>query len=136
MNTNSAEHASKKNFIQQMREVMANETNVELWYDWFCKSHTLPERQLKLVSFLKEIVLSPRFKAEEVYIFFKNNCPMTGPTYDSASICDIKTGDVLYFISTGDKRSEFTWEISCRETNFEKQTGGTRKQAIAFFMGA
>jgi hypothetical protein len=31
----------------------------------------------------------------KVYVFFKNNCPMNGPLYDSLSICDRESGDVL-----------------------------------------
>ena len=36
---------------------------------------------------------------EKTYVFFKNDCPMVGPLYDAFSICDIESGNVLYWVT-------------------------------------
>jgi len=54
-----------------------------------------------------------------VYVFFKNNCPMSGPLYDSFSICDCKSGDVLYWV-TGKSGHSGQAEIFSREKGFKE----------------
>ena len=49
-------------------------------------------------NFAKKIVNSPKFDNQKVYVFFKNNCPVAYPLYDSMSICEIEDGKVLYWI--------------------------------------
>lgn len=68
------------------------------WYDWFCKDSALARKTKTLLQRAKKIAKSPRFNNDEVYIFFKNNCPAVGSLYDDFRICDRETGDVLYTI--------------------------------------
>ncbi len=67
------------------------------WYDWFCKDHTLGNRTKKMISMVKAAAKSPAVDPDKVYVFFKNNCPMSGPLYDSFSICSLDKGDVLFW---------------------------------------
>ncbi len=91
--------------LEQLRKLNNGDFKGEaLFYDWFCKEESLPARSKKLVSFAKAIVTSPRFKAEECYLFFKNNSPVFGPTYDSLSVCRMSDGEVLYHVAFGDQR--------------------------------
>jgi len=68
------------------------------WYDWFCKETSLANRLKKMVATVKIAAKSALINPEKVYVFFKNNCPLNGGTYDSFSICDIESGDVLYWV--------------------------------------
>jgi hypothetical protein len=69
------------------------------WYDWFCTDGSLSNRMEKMVGMVKAAAESPFIDSTKVRIFFKNNCPMVGPTYDSFSIVDMETGDVLYWVT-------------------------------------
>ncbi len=68
------------------------------WFDWFCKDTELARRLKPMAKFLKKIADGGRFSLRGNYVFFKNNCPMVGKLYDSFSICDIETGNVIYWI--------------------------------------
>jgi hypothetical protein len=78
----------------------------DAWYDWFCKDKVLPNKTKVLTKKLKQIVNEMvklpthqrKFDVDTSYVFFKNNCPMRGQLYDSMSICEIGTGEVLYYI--------------------------------------
>ena len=68
------------------------------WYDWFCKESSLNAKTKSLGAKLKGIADSKKFDNEKCYVFFKNNCPMSGPLYDDFRICDIESGDVIYCV--------------------------------------
>src|SRR6056297_660118 len=65
------------------------------WYDWFCKDTSLRNKTKSLGKKVKQIMKSPKVSCENSYVFFKNNCPMNGPFYDSFSIWHIETGNIL-----------------------------------------
>jgi len=87
---------------KSIREYLANpydeKENWYPWYDWFCSEKSLVNRGIKLLTKLKSIVNSPKINQDTMYVFYKNNCPMFGSTYDDFRICDIKTGNVIYTI--------------------------------------
>jgi hypothetical protein len=70
-----------------------------VWYDWFCSEKALINRGKVLLGKVRAISKSKKFDNDKCYVFFKNNCPMSGPLYDSFSICDIETGNVLYWVT-------------------------------------
>jgi hypothetical protein len=69
------------------------------WYDWFCKDYMLPGKTHSLYKKVISIAKSKKFDPDKVYIFFKNNCPVNGKLYDSFSICSMRTGEVLFWIT-------------------------------------
>ena len=74
------------------------------FYDWFCKESSLPARSKKLQGQVIKFVNALRESGKPIdctktYVFFKNNCPMGGPLYDSFSICDRESGDVLFWVT-------------------------------------
>lgn len=69
------------------------------WFDWFCRDEALAGKTKKLGSMVKRIVNSKKFDPDKCYVFFKNNCPMNGPLYDSFSICNYESGDVLFWVT-------------------------------------
>jgi hypothetical protein len=52
-----------------------------------------------MIPCVRAVANSPLINPEKVYVFFKNNCPMSGPTYDSFSICELESEDVIYWIT-------------------------------------
>ena len=94
-------------------------TNCGLWYDWFCSNKSLINRGETLVGKLKQIVNSPKINIDTMYVFFKNNCPMIGSTYDDFRICDVKTGNVIFTIIP--KNNEGKCEVWGQQNEFEKE---------------
>jgi hypothetical protein len=69
------------------------------FYDWFCSNKSLERRSRSLVAKLKKFLkVNPTIDLTQHYVFFKNNCPMCGPTYDDFRICDITSGEVRYTV--------------------------------------
>ena len=94
------------------------------FYDWFCKDTSLPMRAEKLqkqvIKFVNAMRESGRpIDCTKAYVFFKNNCPMRGPLYDSFSICDRESGDVLFWV-TGKSGHNGKAEAFSRATGFDK----------------
>lgn len=68
------------------------------WYDWFCDDIQLFDRLQQLAPKVIAISESKKIDIDKTYVFFKNNCPFKGPTYDLFGICDIESGDVLCWV--------------------------------------
>ena len=106
------------------------------WYDWFCKDSALKNKTIKLTKKLKSILPSSKINTEDNYVFFKNNCPMVGKTYDDFRICNLESGSVLYTITPKDghtvhKNQAYVWGS---ENDFvEPLVEGTWKDVKNFF---
>jgi len=77
------------------------------FYDWFCKDYALKAKADKLFKQVKRWVKFRNTDTEKVYVFFKNNCPMSGPLYDDFRICDIETGDVIWTVTPKHRYDNF-----------------------------
>jgi hypothetical protein len=81
-------------------ESEAVDTQIEAgWYDWFCSSSRLKSKTYKMAPMIVRLSKSDKINIDTTYVFFKNNCPLNGPLYDSFVFCDIATGDVIFDIS-------------------------------------
>jgi hypothetical protein len=70
------------------------------FYDWFCSDKALENKSKKLFKQVKTFIKHhPKINLDTHYVFFKNNCPMLGPTYDDFRICDIEEGNVQYTVT-------------------------------------
>jgi hypothetical protein len=126
----------QQNLFQQLRN--PEELAKEGWYDWFCKTESLPRRGKSLVTKVRKIAFSQRFDGEKVYVWFKNNCPVGGTLYDDFRIADIETGDTLYVIipSSGFRSDNGSTQLFGRENDFIcPLVEGTMKDIYAFFDG-
>jgi hypothetical protein len=97
-----------------------------IWFDWFCKDSALINRGNKLLKKVQAIASSTKFDNDKCYVFFKNNCPMSGPLYDSFSICDIENGDVLFWVTAKSGHSGLA-EVASRENNYELVSGSWKE---------
>jgi hypothetical protein len=89
-----------KNFDDNKYSSPDKSTQIEAgWYDWFCKDSSLKNKTYKLAPIVKRIAKSSKVDPNTMYVFFKNNCPCNGSLYDSFSICDMKTNNVLFWIT-------------------------------------
>ena len=69
------------------------------FYDWFCKDTSLERKSKKLYKAAIKFCETFKVDLDKHYVFFKNNCPMSGRLYDDFRICDIESGDVVYNVT-------------------------------------
>jgi hypothetical protein len=87
------------------------------FYDWFCKDSSLKAKSKSLYNATAKFVKNFEIDVNTHYVFFKNNCPMSGPLYDSFSICDIENGDVAYWVTPKSGHSGMA-EIFTKDNGF------------------
>ena len=92
------------------------------FYDWFCKDSSLKNKAFQLFPKVKKFIKLKNIDPNTVYVFFKNNCPVYGSTYDDFRICDIKTGDVVFTVtpSSGFERKRGQCEVWGKENDFKE----------------
>jgi hypothetical protein len=101
---------------KERKEIIGDYAHCSGFYDWFCKDSSLEAKSKTLMNKVIKLMESGKvnINAAEAYVFFKNNCPMSGPLYDSFAICN-KEGDVI------------VWATA--------KSGHTGKAEINFFQG-
>lgn len=93
-----------RRWIEKFNAGLYASSNIDIqieagWYDWFCRDSSLANKTQKLGKNLIAISKSKKIDIDKQYVFFKNNCPMTGNLYDDFRICDIETGEVIYTVT-------------------------------------
>jgi len=101
------------------------------FYDWFCTDKGLPTRAKRLQSNVRSFLKAMDQKGKPVdldkhYVFFKNNCPMSGPLYDSFSVCNIEEDNVAFWL-TAKSGHNGKAEIWSRETDVEQSADSYRE---------
>lgn len=126
--------AKEISLYEQIRTNAVETDSSNLFYDWFCSDAAIPRKAKSLMSKVKQIAFSSKFNINETYVFFKNNCPMSGPLYDDFRICDLESGNVLFTVAP--KATFYNGECTVfgRENDFETPLyQGTVKGMIAWF---
>lgn len=68
------------------------------WYDWFCRQTSLRGKTYRMGQIIKQVKKGGKVDIENWYVWFKNNCPMSGPLYDDFRFARMDTGDVMFTI--------------------------------------
>ena len=91
------------------------------WYDWFCEDEELKPRLDAMFPKIKEIAVSSKIDVDNMYVFFKNNCPGRGHIYDDFRFCEIKSGDVVYTVvpESGQESIKGQSEVWGKENKFD-----------------
>lgn len=97
------------------------------WYDWFCSTNVLPGRLKKMGNIIKDI--KNDFILDNFTVWFKNNCPCSGPLYDDFRFepinenaeYDDEKRDKLYFgVQCGHPYgSEYMYEIFTARSGYQ-----------------
>lgn len=111
------------------------------FYDWFCAENGLKNRALVLIDKLKFLVEEGLVDGDENYVWFKNNCPLSGSTYDDMRISRIEGDEFLggfCFASghTGEKNKANLWLLGAEVVEGEAETetdSNARKLGHALF---
>jgi hypothetical protein len=88
------------------------------FYDWFCSDEALEGRAHKLMPKVIRFAKKMNLDLDKYYVFFKNNCPMSGGLYDDFRICNIETGDVVYNVTPASGHTGMA-EVWGKENNFK-----------------
>ena len=100
------------------------------WYDWFCKDTSLANKTKKMGNIIKQIKAGGKVDLETSYVWFKNNCPLSGPLYDDFRIADIETNNNLIVVQIDCFRNDSKYTAYERLDGFEKpvfQTNSSRE---------
>ena len=68
------------------------------WYDWFCKDSSLANKTKKMGNIVKQVKEGGKVDLDNYYVWFKNNCPISGPLYDDFRFAKIEDGLVMLTI--------------------------------------
>ena len=89
------------------------------WYDWFCKDTSLAGKTKRMGNIVKQIKHGGKINLETMYVWFKNNCPLSGPLYDDFRFADIETGDVQFTIQIASVHNEKRYTVYGRKNSFD-----------------
>jgi hypothetical protein len=101
------------------------------WFDWFCRDTSLANKTKKMGNIIKQIKAGGKVDLETSYVWFKNNCPLSGPLYDDFRIADIETNNNLIVVQIDCFRNDSKYTAYQRLDGFEKpvfQSDSSREQ--------
>jgi len=90
------------------------------WFDWFCRDTSLANKTKKMGNIIKQIKPGGKVDLESSYVWFKNNCPLSGPLYDDFRIADIETNNNLIVVQIDCFRNDSKYTVYERLDGFEK----------------
>jgi len=71
-------------------------------------------------NIIKQIKAGGKVDLETSYVWFKNNCPLSGPLYDDFRIADIETNNNLIVVQIDCFRNDSKYTAYERLNGFEK----------------
>jgi len=107
------------------------------WYDWFCRDSSLHIKTETLGKIVVRISKSDKIDVDNMYVWFKNNCPLYGSLYDDIRFSDIKTGTNIWVVTPkcGHKSTPKGKKsnVSGESSGYANIVTGTMKDVYNFF---
>lgn len=109
------------------------------WYDWFCRDTSLAGKTRRMGSIVKQVKSGGKVDLDSMYVWFKNNCLLSGGLYDDFRFADIKSGTTMMTIQvnccyeekryTVFARKSVDEEMECEKPAFESDSA---KELVAW----
>ena len=90
------------------------------WYDWFCRDTSLRNKTKKMGNIIKQIKDGGKVNLDESYVWFKNNCPMSGPLYDDFRIANIHDGATQLIVQLDSPWEDAKYTVYSVDDFFDK----------------
>lgn len=90
------------------------------WYDWFCRDTSLRNKTKKMGNIIKQIKEGGKVNLDKSYVWFKNNCPMSGPLYDDFRIANIHDGATQLVVQLDSPWEEERYAVYSVDDFFDK----------------
>ena len=126
----------KASINEFLKNPIENSDDCSNFYDWFCGEQTLEKRMLSFVPKLKFLVKEGIIDGDKTYVWFKNNCPMSGHTYDDMRISSLnENNDFLggFCPRTGHYGVEkkcTVWTLDCGLVQYDFDTWADFKREV------
>lgn len=90
------------------------------WYDWFCSDTSLMNKTKKMGNIIKQLKEDGKVNLDETYVWFKNNCPLSGPLFDDFRIASLLSDEVLYTVQINSPWEKDTYTVYGSINEFKK----------------
>lgn len=108
------------NFVKGLYDATDRSTQCDAgWYDWFCRDTSLANKTKAMGKIIKQVKDGGKVNLDTQYVWFKNNCPMSGPLYDDFRFAERETGDVQLTIQVNDKRNDKRYTVYGAANEFQ-----------------
>ena len=89
------------------------------WYDWFCKDEALAGRLKKIAPVV--IGITDPFILDNYYVWFKNNCPCSGPLYDDVRFEPLsgERNGKYFVVSLDSPHERMKWALTTERFGFD-----------------
>lgn len=89
------------------------------WYDWFCQDEALAGRLKKIAPVVMGITAP--FILDNYYVWFKNNCPCSGPLYDDVRFEPLsgERNGKYFVVSLDSPHERMKWALTTERFGFD-----------------
>ena len=98
------------------------------WYDWFCRDKSLANKTKKMGQIIKQIKDGGKIDLDNYYVWFKNNCPLTGPLFDDFRFARMDNHEVQFTIELNCCWNKHKFTVYGRKNEFRESLFETDSQ--------